>query len=81
MAHAETLWLSVTVAEKVGVTVDECVPLGLLHAEALRVAVAQTLCVALPHCEMEAVKLMECVALLVCESEEVKVADTQEEPL
>jgi hypothetical protein len=29
------------------------VPLGLLLAEALRDEVAQVLCVALPHCEIE----------------------------
>jgi hypothetical protein len=64
--------------EKESVIVGECVPLGLLLAEALRDAVTQPLTVALLHCEAEGVKLAECVALTHCESEGVKLAVTQE---
>ena len=77
----EPLTLAVTEVEKEGVNVEECVPLGLLLAEALRDAVTQPLSVALPHCEKEGVKLAECVALPHCEREGVKLEETQEEPL
>ena len=79
--HAEPLLLAVTEVEWVGVNVMEIVPLGLLLADALRDAVVQTLCVALPHCEGDAVKLVDtheegeilevCVALPHCEGEGV----------
>jgi hypothetical protein len=81
VAHAEALTLAVSEVVREGVNVGECEPLELLLATALRDAVAQTLCVALPHCERVGVKLAECVALPHCESEEVKLADTQVEPL
>jgi hypothetical protein len=77
----EPLTLAVSEVVKEGVNVGECVPLGLLLAEALRDAVPQVLCVALTHCEGEGVKLEECEALPHCEREGVKLADTQAEPL
>ena len=55
VTQAEPLWLADTEVEQDGVYVEECVPLGLPLAEALRDAVAHALCVALPHCEREAV--------------------------
>ncbi len=55
MTQAVPLWLADTEEVKEGVNVGECVPLGLLLAEALRDAVAHVLSVALPHCEREAV--------------------------
>lgn len=79
--HKEPLTLAVSEVVKEGVNVGECVPLGLLLAEALRDAVPQVLCVALTHCEGEGVKLEECEALPHCEREGVKLADTQAEPL
>ena len=42
-----------------GVHVEECVPLVLPLAESLRVAVAQALCVVLPHCEKDGVPLAD----------------------
>ena len=45
----EPLTLAVTEVEKETVNVGECVPLALPLSELLRVAVAQALCVALPH--------------------------------
>jgi hypothetical protein len=80
-AHTVPLRLSVTELENVGVNVGECVPLGLLLAEELRDAVTHVLCVALPHCEGEAVKLSECVVLPHCEREGVKLEETHAEPL
>ncbi len=52
-------------------------PLVLLLAESLRVAVAQALCEALPHCDKEGVKLaetqVEALRLSVAEEEKVGV--------
>ncbi len=48
-------------------------PLMLSLAVAVRAAVAQALCVELPHCDMEGVKLAECVALPHCEMDGVKL--------
>ena len=41
--QAEPLWLADTEVELDGEYVEECVPLGLLHAEALRDTVAHAL--------------------------------------
>ena len=45
----EPLWLVVTEEDDEVVRDGECVPLVLPLSELLRVAVAQALCVALPH--------------------------------
>ncbi len=79
--QAELLRLTVTEEEEEGVHDGECVPLGLPLAEELRDAVAHVLCVALPQCEREGVKLAECVALPLCDREGVKLADPQVETL
>ena len=68
VAQAVPLRLVVTEEEEEGVHEVECVPLVLLNKEALFAAVEQALCVALPHCEREGVKLEECVVLPLCES-------------
>jgi hypothetical protein len=64
----EPLRLVVTEEEVEGVTEGVCVPLGLLHAEAVSDVVVHALCVELPHCKRDGVKLGECVALPLCES-------------
>ena len=74
-AHTVPLWLVVTENDVEGVNEDDCVPLGLLNAEALRAAVAQALSVALSHCERDGVKLEESVALPLCEREGVKLEE------
>ena len=74
-AHTVPLWLVVTENEVEEVKEDDCVPLGLLIAEALRAAVAQALSVALSHCERDDVKLEESVALPLCEREGVKLGE------
>ncbi len=81
VAQAVPLRLVVTEEEEEGVHEVECVPLVLLNAEALFAAVEQALCVALPHCEREGVKLDECVALPHWEREGVKLAEVHAEPL
>jgi hypothetical protein len=64
--------------EEEGVRVGGCVPLSLTLAEELRVEVAHALCVALPHCDREGVKLAESHTELVRLSvtEEENVGDT-----
>ncbi len=78
-AHAELERLPVKQEELEGVHDGECVPLGLPLAEELRDAVAHALCVALPHCEREGVKLAECVALPHRDRVGEKLAETQAE--
>jgi hypothetical protein len=77
--HAELERLPVKEEEEEGVHDGECVPLGLPLAEELRDEVAHALCVALPHCEMEGVKLAECVALPHRDRVGEKLAETQAE--
>ena len=61
--QVEPLRLVVTDEEVEGVHELDCVPLMLSLADAVRAAVAHALCVALPHCERDGVKLEEDVAL------------------
>jgi hypothetical protein len=79
--HVEPLRLAAAEEEVEGDTEGVCVPLRLLHAEAVSDVVVHALCVALPHCERDGVKLEVCVALPHWEREGVKLVEAHAEPL
>ncbi len=56
-------------------------PLVLSIIEAVRAAVAHALCVELPHCEMDGVKLVVCVALEHRVGEGVWLVEAQDDPV
>ena len=73
--QVEPLRLVVTEEEVESVNELDCVPLVLSLAEAVRTAESHALCVALPHCETDGVKLEECVALPHWERDGVKLGE------